>query len=226
MLAMRWDNLFDDLEGQLDAEIESAEHSVHEDEERHRQSKLTLHDRLRNLTLAHPSVSKNGTDNVDSEQDVITLTLTSGICLAISIMRHGSDWFAVDIVSPLALEGHAIIPIAGVAMVHPRASQVTAMLGVSVAGELGCLDLSTRPPRAVPRLADTLGLGFVLRDLARRRGTLEIHTVQGVFVGTLDRVGADHCDLAEHAPWAARREASVRSYRVLTLASIALIRIL
>ena len=46
---MRWDNLFDDLESQLESEIGAVEREVHDDVERERQAQLTLHARLANF---------------------------------------------------------------------------------------------------------------------------------------------------------------------------------
>lgn len=53
-------------------------------------------------------------------------------------------------------------------------------------------------PRAAPpagRLESALGLGHVLRALARDRVVVTVRTDVGVLVGRLDRVGADHVDL-------------------------------
>lgn len=212
MLTMRWDNLFDDLEAQLEAEIDCAEQSVHDDEERQRQAQLTLHERLRNVSQNSPEAIGL---TLAARRDV-TLTLT------VTILRLGRDWCAVDVISPPALEGHALVQIAAVVALNPTELQVAASLGQTLAGQLTPVSDVTQ----TPRLVDTVGLGFVLRDLARRRRTLEIHSLYGVFVGTLDRVGADHCDLAEHREYVSRRQSSVLRYRVLSLASISLVRIL
>lgn len=223
MLAMRWDNLFDDLEGQLEAEIGAVEREVHDDLERHRQAHLTLHDRLVNL-LSSASVHAEGAvaaddepdsepDNGHHDSDVLALTLASGQSLSVVLIRLGQDWCAVDVISPPAFSGHAIVPIAAIAAVNLAPHQVTRSL--RQAPEV----------RQAPRIADLIGLGFVLRDIARRRHALEIHTLRGIFGGTLDRVGSDHCDLAEHSPRGARRNENVRTYRVVSLADITLVRI-
>jgi len=223
VLVMRWDNLFDDLEGQLESEIGMAERTIDDDEERQRQAHLTLQERLRNLTMAFPATAAE-------------ITLTSGRALAVSLIRHGRDWCAIDVISPPVLSGHAILPIAAIAGLRLHPGQLSVSLGTSVGTSVGASmpNAITQPAHALqggrqssaPRIADTIGLGFVLRDLARRRRMLEIHSLQGIFVGTLDRVGVDHCDLAEHAPSEARRETRVSCYRVVTLASVTLIRIL
>ena len=241
VLAMRWDNLFDDLEGQLESEIGLAERTADDDEERQRQAHLTLQERLRNLTVAFPRTAAGMTAEPSAACEMpvesLQITLMSGRALEVSLIRHGRDWCAVDVISPPALDGHAILPIASIAALHLHAGQLSASMGLSDTGAVSSpttTDNMVHPTHVLPggwqatapRIADTIGLGFVLRDLARRRRTLEIHSLQGVFVGTLDRVGVDHCDLAEHARGEARRETQVRGYRVVTLASITLIRIL
>ncbi|UZN01878.1 hypothetical protein [Cellulomonas sp. S1-8] len=58
-------------------------------------------------------------------------------------------------------------------------------------------------PRAAPpagRLESALGLGHVLRALARDRVVVTVRTDAGTLAGRLDRVGADHVDLTLEAP--------------------------
>lgn len=110
---MRWDDLFDDLESQLEAEIGAAEREVHDDVERERQSLLTMHDRLSNLLYGGP----------------IELTLESGLTLSAFPIRLGRDWCAVEIVSPSAFVGHALIPIAAISDLHLSLSKLCLSLG-------------------------------------------------------------------------------------------------
>ena len=70
-----------------------------------------------------------------------------------------------------------------------------------------------------------LALRWALRGLARSRVGVQVVLVEGTtLAGTLDRVGADHVDLAEHAPGEARRAPAVRQVRVVPLRALALIR--
>ncbi len=73
-------------------------------------------------------------------------------------------------------------------------------------------------------LAGRLGLAFVLRDLCRRRAPLQVTTPAELLHGTIDRVGRDHVDLAEHDAGVARRDRDVRALRMLPLGQIVMIR--
>lgn len=70
-----------------------------------------------------------------------------------------------------------------------------------------------------------LGLAFVLRDLSRRRCELDLVLSSGTVHGTIDRVGRDHCDLAEHEAGTPRRESSVAQYRIVPLDQLLMIRL-
>ncbi|WP_166789680.1 hypothetical protein [Cryobacterium fucosi] len=84
--------------------------------------------------------------------------------------------------------------------------------------------LAAEPDRSA-RLVDRIGLSFVLRDLCRRRSSLEVHTRTGLLTGTIDRVGRDHIDLAVHAAGTLRRTQEVHQYRIVPLAEIQLVRL-
>lgn len=79
---------------------------------------------------------------------------------------------------------------------------------------------------ASPSLVDArLGLRHVLRALARERAGVQVALTAGsVAAGTIDRVGADHIDLAVHAPGEARRRAEVRESVALPLSAICAVR--
>ena len=68
-------------------------------------------------------------------------------------------------------------------------------------------------------------LRFALRRLVRDRAPVEIVLVDGTAVaGTLDRVAADHVDLAQHAADEPRRARAVRQVLLLPLTAVALVR--
>jgi hypothetical protein len=80
-------------------------------------------------------------------------------------------------------------------------------------------------PDAVPAVHARLGLPHALRGIARDRSPVVLVLRDGATVtGTIDRVGADFVDLAEHAPGEARRLSAVRGARTVLTASLALVR--
>jgi hypothetical protein len=80
-------------------------------------------------------------------------------------------------------------------------------------------------PDAVSAVEGKLGLGYALRGIARDRSPVTLLLRDGAaLTGTVDRVGADFVDLAEHAPGEARRAGAVRGGRSVPLAALALVR--
>jgi len=74
-------------------------------------------------------------------------------------------------------------------------------------------------------LAARLDLGYVLRGIARDRAPVAAMLVDGsVIRGTIDRIGRDFLDLAEHSPDVPRRADAVHAARTITFASLAAIR--
>ena len=70
-----------------------------------------------------------------------------------------------------------------------------------------------------------LGLSYALRGIARDRSPVTVVLRDGsTCAGTIDRVGADFVDLAEHPPGEPRRSGVVRSARTLALPAIAVVR--
>jgi hypothetical protein len=66
-----------------------------------------------------------------------------------------------------------------------------------------------------------VGLGVVLRRLAIQRVPVRLALPTGGQVtGTIDRVGADHLDLAVHAPDTPRRPTAVRAVRAVPMSSL------
>lgn len=196
---MRWDNLFDDLESQLEHEMGAEDIDLLAEEERLRLGRLGLRDRLRAMMP------------VTSATDPIRLLLVDGTRISIELGAVGRDWIAGELRDDGQRALSCVIPIAAIAGCLPTHSQMAA--SVDTGGESGVGSLSGR-----------LGLQFVLRDLCRRRAALHVRTRRDLLHGTIDRVGRDHLDLAEHEPGVPRRVRAVQSIRMLPLADMVLIR--
>ncbi len=190
---VRWERLFEDLEGQLAAEWESERAALESEGERLRLSRVRLHDRL--VALAGAGVRES-----------VAIALVDRSVLRGTIEAVGADFAA------LRLEAHA----GGLALVR------TAALATITTSEAGLMR-SARPEAQLANagLAERLTLGFVLRDLARRRVPVRVHALSGdAEFGTIDRVGVDHLDFAVHDAGAARRSDEVRAFRLVPLAAI------
>lgn len=75
------------------------------------------------------------------------------------------------------------------------------------------------------RPSERLGLTAIARSWARQRCSVRVMRLNAVPLdGTLDGVGADHLDLAEHDPGEPRRADSVRRLATIPLGSVAAIR--
>ncbi len=192
---MRWQNLFDDLEGQLESGLGAEEVDLAAEEERLRLGRLTLRDRILALRTA-------------GEGELVTLTLRTGERLVLAIGAVGRDWLAGE--QDAGPRRSAIVPLGAIATLDPVGAQLTASLRAA-----------PEPPTA---LSTRLGLAFVLRDLARRRAGVDVSLAGTSCHGTIDRVGRDHLDLAEHAPGDARRAGSVARIRLVAFDALDLVR--
>lgn len=117
----------------------------------------------------------------------------------------GEDWLLLDEDGGRA----ALVPLAAV---------------LAVAGLPRSAAVPDDSPAAT-RVRRALDLRRALRGLARDRAGVAVWLRDGsVLAGTVDRVGADHLELAEHAPGEARRSAAVRSVRLVPLAAVSAVR--
>ena len=74
-------------------------------------------------------------------------------------------------------------------------------------------------------VASRLTLTFALRAVVRDRSPVTLRYVDGVSTtGTLDRVGHDFVEIAEHPPGEPRRRDAVRAVRTVPITAIAVIR--
>ena len=211
-LNVRFDNLFDDLEGQLEHELTVEDFDVRAEEERLRLGRMSLRNRIVALQRAESSHSAYS----------IRVQLIDGSTVRLRPSTVGRDWFSGDLVDEGATTRACIVPIAAVAGLLLSRDQVTR-------------SLREPPPTASgePPLSARLTLSFVLRDLCRRRAFVEVRepaapggsAPHGATHGTIDRVGRDHFDLAVHEPGSARREKVVAHYRIIPFAHVVMIKV-
>ncbi|WP_139824684.1 hypothetical protein [Agreia pratensis] len=202
---MRWDNLFSDLESQLEYGLNAEENDLHEEEERLRLGRLSLRDRLCQLV----AVSDRGANYS------IAFVLAGGVALSARVKTIGKDWFAADVAIVSGAERgqrqkQCIVPFGAVQGLSLTRRQIRHSLEPHSQEE-------HRP------ITDRLGLAFLLRDLCRRRTTVEVTLPTESLFGTIDRVGRDHFDLAIHEATSPRRDAAVVGYRVISFDCIVMI---
>lgn len=199
LAGMRWNNLFDDLESQLERELTAEEVDLQAEDERLRLGRLGMRDRIVALQAVVASTGP------------VRVTLRGGDRVLLRPVTVGRDWFSADLAER---PGQVLVPLDAVASLTLARDQVSA-------------SLSSNPSATAehPTLSERLGLPFVLRDLCRRRRAIELVLADSVVHGTIDRVGRDHVDIAMHEPGMPRRESAVTEYRVVPLAALQLVRL-
>lgn len=131
----------------------------------------------------------------------IRLVLPAEVVVSGRLSDMGSDW--VLVAEP---RGSALVPLA-----HVR----------SIAG----LSAASAAPGSEGKVMAALDLRHALRRLARDRAEVVITSVDRVVVsGTLDRIGADFVEIAEHQPGEPRRKGSVRQVLTIPIAAIGVVR--
>jgi hypothetical protein len=193
---MRWDNLFDDLEGQLEQELSAEELDLRVEEERTRLSRLTIRDRLLALNAA---------------TDVVRVTVGGSLTISVRPVTVGRDWMSAELVDESERARSCIIPVPAISTMTFTREQAERSIG-AVSEEASHASLPGR-----------LGFAFVLRDLCRRRVAVDLRTREQDFHGTIDRVGRDHLDLAIHDRDAFRRQSAVSQIRIIPFDSVLMI---
>jgi hypothetical protein len=201
---MRWGNLFDDLEGQLEQELTAEEVDLRSEEERLRLGRMSVRDRI---VAIHRSERRHASYS-------IRVQLLDGSSIAVRPATIGKDWFSADLVDDGRRRVGCIVPIRAIAAILLSKPQIASSLEPDPAPEVSPPGLSAR-----------LTLSFVLRDLCRRRATVELLLVTGRVAGTIDRVGRDHLDLAVHEHGSVRRESVVSGYRVVPFDQVLVVRV-
>ncbi|HKE50867.1 MAG TPA: hypothetical protein VKE25_05110 [Actinomycetes bacterium] len=99
---------------------------------------------------------------------------------------------------------------------------VEVLIPLSAVGTVIGLPSGALEPGSEGHVKARLGLAHVLRGIARDRAAvcLAIRAGGSTLTGTIDRVGADYLDLAEHAPDEPRRAGNVRGQRTVPFTAI------
>ncbi|HSO64722.1 MAG TPA: hypothetical protein VLQ78_06440 [Ornithinibacter sp.] len=115
----------------------------------------------------------------------------------------------LGLVGGLLLQGELIDVGDGWVLVRAGATAREVLVPTSAIATLTPLGRESEPGRVARRFA----LGSALRALSRDRATVGVTLVGGgpLLVGTIDTVGADHLDLAEHPEGVPRRQENVRA---------------
>lgn len=104
----------------------------------------------------------------------------------------------------------------------PGREAVVALAGVLAVSGLGA---PSREPGTEGRVESRLGLRAALRGVARDRSPVSVVLVDGSSLyGTIDRVGADFLEVAEHPPGEHRRAGLVRAVRTIPFTALAAVR--
>ena len=161
------------------------------------------------LRLSRVALRERLTMLVDRERAAAppSFDVADGTVLAAEVTVVGADWVALD----GGRSGALVVPFASIAAIGMPHADVLR---------------SARPAPARSALADRMSLGFLVRDLVRRRIAVTVHLTHGrSLAGTIDRAGADHLDIALHEPGTPRRASEVTGHRLVPFAAVAWIRL-
>jgi hypothetical protein len=99
------------------------------------------------------------------------------------------------------------------------------LIATAAVRTVGGLGRRTAAPEVPGAVRARLDLRRALRGLARDRSVVQVVLDDGgVLTGTLDRVGADYVELAEHAADEPRRAEAVRTVRAVVITAVAVVR--
>jgi hypothetical protein len=186
---VRWDELFADIEGQFERQLDAERVDLAAEGVRLQAGRRFLRERLGRMC---------------GDGSTVSVVLVDAHVVELRVDSTGADWVAGELRLGERARG-AVVPIAAIEGVLPTREQ---------------LDRDEPAADPVHGLSERLGLAFILRDLCRRRIVVELRTAGGTHHGTIDRVGADHLDLAEHDPAEPRRPRAVRRMRLVPFSGI------
>lgn len=157
---------------------------------------------------------------LDAEVAERTRAELAAVALADRVRAHVGRSLQLGLRDGSRAQGRCADAAAEWVVLHDGPAQVlvpwTAVSSVS-----GLSRASAPPPGQV---LGRLGLRHALRALARDRTAVRLRLDGAEVTGTIDRVGADHVDVAEHPTGEARRPGEVRGVRVVRTAAILFVR--
>lgn len=194
-LGVRWENFFDDLEGQLAAEWEAERAALDTEAERLRLSRVALRERLSML------IDRERTGGVPAFE------IVDGTVLSAEVTGVGSDWVALD----GGTAGAVVVPVTAIASIGLPHEDVLRSARPA-AGRTGLSE----------RMGFGFVMRDIVR---RRITVTVHLTHGRVLSGTIDRAGAEHLDIALHEPGTVRRAAEVTGHRLVPFSAIGWVRL-
>ena len=161
------------------------------------------------LRLSRVTLRERLASLTDRETDFTppSFEVADGTVLVGEVTGVGADWVGLE----GGRSGALIVPFASIAAIGMPHADVLR---------------SARPAAGRSMLAERMTLGFVLRDLVRRRVAVTMTLTQGrMLTGTIDRAGADSLDIALHEPGTARRATAVTGHRIVPFHAVSWIRL-
>ncbi|MFS0867904.1 hypothetical protein AB3M83_11310 [Microbacterium sp. 179-B 1A2 NHS] len=185
--------------------FEDLEDQLDSEEEAERAALDTEAERLRfaRLTLTERMTAVSRDPAVEAVVDLVDGSVVTGPAVAV-----GPDWVAID--GGSRSRGAVLVPFAAIEAVGmPHADLLRSARGA-----------------APGPLQERMTLGFVLRDLVRRRVPVTVRSTGGRdFSGTIDRAASDHLDIALHDCGVPRRSDLVTGHRLLPLLAVVSVRL-
>lgn len=138
-------------------------------------------------------------DRAASQVGRLLMLTTTGGHVRGTLQDLGSDWLLIDEVG----RGSAFVPV----------TAVMSLTGLSSRSD-GDRGYGRR-----------FGMGVAMRAIARDRCVVAVQDLGGgVVIGTIDAVGSDHLEIAEHPADSLRRSTAVTGYRTVPFRAICVVR--